>query len=85
MGPIFEPSMAEAVGRKILSLKGASLIELLYFLDEEKSLEVLRGFSALELCDQTKVLDFFKAAGGKVIVKVELGVGRDDGGVQPGG
>ncbi len=85
MGPHFEPRMAEAVGRKILSLKGASLIELLYFLEEENSLELLRGFSALGLRDQRKVLAFLNAACDEIMAKVELGVGRDDGGVQPGG
>ncbi len=78
-----EQAFAEAIGRKILASRGSRLIELLYFLEEEKSLELLRGFSALGRRDQTRILEFLKAAGGKKLK--EINVDRTVTGVQPGG
>lgn len=70
-----EQAFAEAIGRKILASRGSRLIELLYFLEEEKSLELLRGFSALGRRDQARILDFLKAASsGKC---AEINVDRD--------
>jgi hypothetical protein len=75
-----EQAFAEAIGRKILASKGSRLVELLYFLEEEKTLELLRGFSALGRSEQAKILELLKAASSRRPVK-----GRTVTGVQPGG
>jgi hypothetical protein len=75
-----EQAFAEAIGRKILDSKGSRLVELLYFLEEEKTLELLRSFSALGRSEQTKILQLLKAASNRRPAK-----GRTVIGVQPGG
>lgn len=78
-----ESAMAEAIGRRILDLRGSNLIEILYFLEEENSLEMLRAFSTLSFENQAKLIDFLKETNRKA--DVTLRVSRAGIKVQPGG
>lgn len=62
MNPVPGPAIAEAVGRKMLGLKGSELMELLYFLEEPQTLELLRAFVACGAEDQAKIIRFLKGA-----------------------
>jgi hypothetical protein len=83
MNAFSEPALAEAVGRKILGRKGSELIELLYFLEETNTLDMLRVFAAFDADEQAKIIRFLKDANRRG--NVTLAVSRAGLRVQPGG
>jgi hypothetical protein len=78
-----DPSVAEAVGRRILERRGSEIIELVYFLEERNTLELLREFVSLHGDDQEKIVSFLKRLNRRD--GPTLSVGRDGLTLRPGG
>jgi chromosome segregation and condensation protein ScpB len=83
MNAYSEPALEAAVGRKILGRKGSELIELLYFLEEPNTLEMLRVFSTLDAAEQSKIIGFLKDADQRGDVTLEVSAGELK--LRPGG
>ncbi len=82
MSTTVEASVAESIGRRILERRGLEAIELIYFMEERNTLELLREFVALRGDDQAKIVAFLKKMNSRG--DVTLSVIRDGMRLQPG-
>jgi hypothetical protein len=55
-----ESNIAEAVGSRVLQWKGSEFLELIYFLEEKNSLELLRLFTAMSGNSQDALIEFMR-------------------------
>jgi hypothetical protein len=52
--------IAEALGLRVLQWKGSEFLELIYFLEEKNSLNILRLFASLSRDSQNALLEFME-------------------------
>ncbi len=66
----YDAQLAEAIGRRILGKGGAELLEMIYLLQEEKTLETLREISVMSEEDKRQILNFVRQANARGKVKL---------------